>query len=128
MSYLAVKTLHVTFVILSFGLFFLRGIWMIRESPRLQQGWVKIVPHVNDTILLIAGLALALMIGQYPFVDAWLTAKVFGLIAYIVLGTVGLKRGKTRTIRIGLWIAAQAVFLYIVSVALTRSAFPIGSL
>lgn len=127
MPYLAIKYLHLTFVILSFTLFFLRGIWMIRESPQLDQRWVKIVPHVNDSLLLAAGLTLAFLIGQYPFVDAWLTAKVFGLIAYIVLGTVGLKRGKTKAIRIGFWIAAQAVFLYIVSVALTRSAFPFGA-
>lgn len=128
MWYPAIKATHITCVLLSFSLFFLRGVWMIVESPLLERRWVKIVPHVNDTLLLVAGLTLAFMIGQYPFVDAWLTAKVFGLIAYILLGTIGLKRGKTKSVRIGFWVAAQAVFFYIVSVALTRSVNPFAIL
>lgn len=128
MWYPAIKATHITCVLLSFSLFFLRGVWMIVESPLLERRWVKIVPHVNDTLLLVAGLAMAFMIGQYPFVDGWLTAKVFGLIAYILLGTIGLKRGKTKSVRIGFWVAAQAVFFYIVSVALTRSVNPFAIL
>lgn len=128
MSFYAVKMLHIACVIASFALFFLRGVWMITESPLLQRRWVKIAPHVNDTLLLIAGLSMAFMIRQYPFIDGWLTAKVFGLIAYILVGTIGLKRGKTKSVRIGFWIAAQVVFLYIVSVALTRSVNPFAAL
>lgn len=128
MSFIAVKALHVTCVVVSFSLFFLRGAWMITESPLLQRRWVKIVPHVNDTLLLIAGLSMAFMIRQYPFVDGWLTAKVLGLIAYIVLGTIGLKRGSTKAQRVGFWLAAQFVFFYIVAVALTRSVNPFAAL
>ncbi len=124
MSYLAVKHVHVAAVALSFALFFIRGVWMMQESPLLTRRWVKILPHVNDTVLLVAGLSAAFMIRQYPFLDDWLTAKVFGLIAYIILGTLGLKRAKTKPARIGFWVAALGAFGYIVAVAFARNPLP----
>ncbi|HSD61333.1 MAG TPA: SirB2 family protein [Burkholderiales bacterium] len=125
MPYLAVKHLHVTCVVLSFTLFVLRGLWMISGAPMLQRKWVKVLPHVIDTLLLAAGITAAVMIRQYPFVAEWLTAKVFGLIAYIILGTLALKRGKTRSRRIGYWLAALATFGYIVAVAFAKNPNPL---
>jgi len=58
---------------------------------------------------------------QYPFVHGWLTAKVFAIIAYIVVGAVGLRYGRTKRIRATAWVGAILIFLYIVGVALTRS-------
>jgi uncharacterized membrane protein SirB2 len=124
MSALALKHLHMTAVAVSFLLFFIRGIWMMRESPLIARRWVKVLPHVNDTVLLAAGLATAYRVGQYPFVDDWLTAKVFGLIAYIVLGTLALKRARTKRARIAYWVAALATFGYVVAVAVTKNPIP----
>jgi uncharacterized membrane protein SirB2 len=124
--YLALKHLHLTAVILSFALFVLRGLWMLADSPALQRRWVRIVPHLVDTVLLASAIGLALTLRQYPFVDGWLTAKVLALIAYIILGSIALKRGRTKPIRAVAWIAALATFGYIVSVALTRH--PLGFL
>src|SRR3989338_8368820 len=78
---------------------------------------IRIVPHYIDTALLASALALAYTIGQYPFVDAWLTAKFFGLVLFILLGTIALKHGKSKSIRIAAWFGALAVFVYIVLVA-----------
>jgi uncharacterized membrane protein SirB2 len=125
MSYVAVKHLHVTCVVLSIALFFVRGIWMIRGSEMLQRKWVKVLPHGIDTLLLVAGITAAVMIRQYPFVADWVTAKVFGLIAYIILGTLALKRGKTRGRRIGFWLASIATFGYIVAVAFAKNPNPL---
>src|SRR4030065_451109 len=107
-----VKTLHVTCAILTIGGFTLRGYWMLRASPLLNNTWVKVVPHIVDTLLLGAGIWLAINIAQYPGTHAWLTAKVLGLLAYIVLGTIALKRGKTRKIRVTAWIAATPGVFY----------------
>jgi uncharacterized membrane protein SirB2 len=123
-SYLALKALHVGCVITSYSLFVLRGAWMLRGSALLQRRWVKIVPHVVDTLLLTSAILLALTIRQYPFVSSWLTAKVIGLVIYIALGTIALKRGRTLTIRVWAWIAAQLVFFYIVAVAVTHTPAP----
>jgi len=116
-----IKMIHIGSVITSFLLFFLRGIWLIKDSPNLRQRWVKILPHVIDTILLASAIALAVKIQQNPVNDPWLTAKVMGLLIYIGLGMVTMRFGKTRKVRITAWIAAQCVFLYIVLVALTKN-------
>jgi uncharacterized membrane protein SirB2 len=99
---------------------------MFIESPLLKAPWVRIAPHVVDTLLLASAIALAVIIQQYPGLHGWLTAKVIGLIAYIGLGVVALNRGKTRVVRISAWIAALVVFGYIASVAMTKS--PLGFL
>jgi uncharacterized membrane protein SirB2 len=123
-DYPTLKLIHVACVGTSDTLFFVRGVWMMRGSPLLNARWVKIVPHVIDSVLLASAITMAVMIRQYPFVAPWVTAKVLALVAYIVLGMVALKRGKARRVRIAAWIAAQLVFLYIVAVALTRSPLP----
>ena len=118
------KNLHVACVMLSGAGYFLRGVGMMRESSWLQDKWVRILPHVIDTTLLVSAILLAVQIRQYPLVHGWLTAKVLALAAYIVIGAVGLKYGKTRKIRIAAWLTALVVFLYIVLVALTRQVIP----
>lgn len=124
MSYLILKNLHLATIALTLTLFILRGVWVTADSPRLQARWVRIVPHVNDTLLLASGIALAVLIQQYPLVHGWLTAKFFALIAYIVLGTLALKRGKTRSRRIAAWIAALLVFGYMAAVAVAHDPLP----
>jgi len=115
------KMIHVGSVIVSYALFFLRGVWLMQDSQRLHQRWVKILPHVVDTILLTSAIVLAMTIQQNPLDHSWLTAKVAGLLLYIGLGMIAIRFGKTRTIKITAWIAAQCVFIYIVLVALTKS-------
>ena len=124
MDYASLKFTHISCVAISYVMFVLRGIWMMRESALLQRRWVKIVPHLVDTLLLASAVALAVMSHQYPLSNGWLTAKIVGLLIYIGLGTVALKRGKTRRGRVTAWLAAQAVFFYIVAVAITRQPLP----
>jgi len=121
MSFLLLKTLHVIFVVSSYALFFLRGIWSLNDSAIMPQRWVKIVPHVVDTLLLVSALALAFSLSQYPFTDAWLTAKVVGLSLYVGLGFIALREGLSRQIRMVAWLAAQAAFAYIVLVAISHN-------
>jgi uncharacterized membrane protein SirB2 len=123
-SYTLLKYLHVSCVALSGAGFLLRGIWMMRNSPMLARRWVRITPHVVDTALLASAIALAVMIRQYPLVNSWLTAKTLGLIAYIGLGTIALKRGRTRGLRIAAFCGALLVFAYIIAVAITKSVLP----
>lgn len=119
-AYLFVKYLHVACVVASLAGFAVRGALMLAASPLLGTRFVRVAPHVVDTLLLASAAWLAWFLGQYPFVHAWLTAKVLGLVAYIVLGTIALKRGRTRIIRIVAFAAALAAAGYVVSVALTR--------
>ena len=124
MSYLILKHLHVTCVVLSGLGFCLRGWWMLRESPLRQHRLTRILPHIVDTLLLGSALTMAWMSGQYPFVQGWLTAKLCGLLAYILLGMMALKRGRTQAIQARYFGLAVLAYGYIVSVALTRSPLP----
>ena len=122
--YLLVKYLHVGCVALSLAGFVARGMLMLAGSPLLQAKFVRIAPHVVDTVLLASAAWLAWFLGQYPFVHGWLTAKVLGLAAYIVLGTLALKRGRSKAIRTAAFVAALAAAAYVVGVALTRNPLP----
>ncbi len=121
MSYAALKIIHVVSAIFSYLLFTLRGVWMMQDSPILQRRWVKILPHVIDTVLLASAIALVTMIQQYSGMNTWLSAKIGGILLYIILGMMALRFGKTRKIKTIAWITAQIVFFYIVLVALTKN-------
>lgn len=90
----------------------------------MRQRWVKVVPHMTDTLLLASAITLAIGIGQYPGTDTWLTAKVTGMLAYIGLGMMAFRFAKTMRARVMAWMAAQVAFFYIVATALTRNPFP----
>ena len=124
MDYSLLKQLHLATIGITLALFVLRGFWMMTHSPRLQARWVRIVPHINDTILLASGISLSILIQQYPLAHNWLAAKLFALILYIVLGTLALKRGKSQGQRIAAWVAALVVFGYMVAVAITHTPLP----
>lgn len=124
MDYNALKAVHVGAVGVSLCLFLLRGAWMLAGSPLLQRHWVRVVPHVVDTVLLVSAIWLAIELRQAPFRDGWLTAKILGLLLYVVLGSVALKHGRTKVARTGAFAAALAVFAYIVAVARTKDAVP----
>lgn len=124
MIYLALKYTHVAAVTTSFVLFFLRGLWMIGASERLKSRWVKVVPHVVDTVLLASAISMVVMSAQNPFLKSWIMAKVIALILYILLGMVALRAGRTRQQRVLAWILALTVFTYIVMVAITRNPVP----
>ncbi|MEX0383307.1 SirB2 family protein [Spiribacter sp. 1M153] len=126
MLYIGLKHLHTTVATLTVLLFILRGGWMVAGSAMLQRKWVKILPHVIDTTLLITAFAVAWIGWRYPVVlHDWITAKVVALVVYIVLGIIALKRGRTATIRVTAFVAALVVYGYIVMVALYKTPLPI---
>lgn len=124
MDYYAIKHFHMGCAAMSGSLFLLRGYWMLSNPARLQQRWVRTAPHLIDTALLASALTMVVLSHQYPFVQGWLTAKVLALLLYIVLGTIALKRGKTRAVRATAFAGAVTAFLYIGSVALTKQVWP----
>ncbi len=115
------KDIHVTCVILTWLLFFVRGIWMLRDSPLLRKKLTRRVPPLVDTVLLASAIVQAMTLHQYPITHDWLTAKLIALLFYIGLGMVALSYGRTKRIRIVAWVGAQLCFFYVVSVALTRN-------
>ena len=75
-------------VLLFNGRFLLR---MSKPQDTLPK-WLKILPHVNDTLLLGSGLALVWLSGWVPFGNApWLGWKLVLLVVYVGLGHKAMK-------------------------------------
>ncbi|RDB44293.1 regulator SirB [Halomonas sp. DQ26W] len=118
--YFLIKHLHMTTAGLSLAFFILRAWWSVREAPILQRRWVKIVPHVNDTLLLTFGILLMVMLSMWPQRHPWLAAKILALLVYIVLGSVAIKRGRTSLVRGMAALAAVITFLYMLGTAMFK--------
>ncbi|MEC9375829.1 MAG: SirB2 family protein [Pseudomonadota bacterium] len=118
------KIIHMVAITITILGFILRGIWMIKESPMLKKMFVRILPHANDTILVISALWTGALINQYPFVNSWLTAKTFGLLGYIVCATIALNYGKTKRIRIQFFISGLMFLSYTIWVASEKNPLP----
>lgn len=124
-SYLLVKHLHLTAVALS-GLFFVvRGFWLLQSAPQLQAKWVKISPHIIDTVLLLSGIALLVLGQQFP---AWVHVKMTLLIVYIALGVMAFKKAKTSQQKSAFLTAGVLVYMFIITIAITKSPLGVFSL
>ncbi len=123
-SYLFLKQIHIACVILSATGFCVRGLWMINRPQLLTLRWVRVAPHLVDTLLLASALGLVFQAGISTLQQPWMVAKIAGLLLYIVLGSIALKRGRTRAARISAFAAALATLGYITIVAFTKSALP----
>lgn len=123
--YLQIRTVHISAVTASGLLFAARG----GAFNLLGASWprrfpVRLATWIVDTVLLSAALILMTIVREYPFVDHWLTVKVTLLVLYIGLGTQAFAAACPRRVRIGFWLAALAVFGFIVMVA--RAHHPLG--
>lgn len=124
MEYALLRLIHIGTVYITFGLFVARGLWMLLDSPRLQDRWVKVVPHLNDTLLFVAAIGMLFTGGLNPLTHPWLLVKIMGLLLYIYLGTMAIKRGKTKGQRTLYFLAALATIGYIIAVAVTKQVIP----
>lgn len=125
--YPSIKFIHILCVVLSGGLFSIRGLMMLVGSRYTNHIALRRLSWTIDTTLLAAALVLITLLHQYPFVQAWLTVKVLLLVVYIVLGVFALKRGRTRTVRFASLAGALLVYAFIISVALAHSPWGIFS-
>ena len=122
--YLLLRHAHIGCAILTIALFVLRGGLMLADSPWQRIVVLRYLPHVIDTVLLTTALMLTTVIHQYPFSTGWVTMKVVLLVVYIVLGSIALKRGRTKRIRTAALVAALLTIGFLVTVA--RTHHPLG--
>lgn len=119
-TYVVLKHLHVSCVALSGFGFFVRGLGVLRGAGWVQKPWVRVAPHVVDSLLLGSALLMAWLSAQYPFAQDWLTGKLLGLLAYIGCGTMALKRGRNLQEKRVFFLLALLAYGYVVNTALTR--------
>ena len=120
-AYLVAKTVHVTCVALSIGGIVGRFALTLHRPEVPRSRFLRVAPHVNDTLLLAAAIVMLVVAQWNVLAMPWLLAKIGGLLVYIALGMVALRRGRTRRARVAAFVSAVLVFGYVVSVALTKS-------
>ena len=112
--YPIVKQSHVILVITSIFLFQFRY-WRYQVQGNPSHLLIKIAPHVIDTLLLLSGVALAVLAGFSPNNSPWLMAKLIALLAYIIFGMLAMK--KSGSIQWGGYFIATLAVFYMISVA-----------
>lgn len=119
--YQLIKSIHALTAIVTIAGFLLRGFWMLTDNELLNRKLTRILPHVIDTLFLVSGVVLLVMLGGTPLTQPWMLFKITGLVVYIGLGMVALRRGKSPGIRASAFVAAIAVFAYTYGVAVSKS-------
>jgi uncharacterized membrane protein SirB2 len=124
--YPQIKLVHIARVLASGALFARRG-----AGALAGQGWpraavVRWTSYTIDTTLLTAAMLLLTILPWAMFGNGWLAAKLMLLVAYVAVGTFALKRGRTRRVRAGCYVAALMVYAAMFGIA--RAHHPLGVL
>jgi len=117
--YLALKNAHIVFIILSILLFNYRFLLKTLNKPISKV--IKIIPHINDTFLLVSGISMAYIVSFNPLEQPWLMAKIIALVLYIGLGMVALKKSGLLSV-IG-YILAMLMLVFMVFTAINKIPF-----
>jgi len=123
MNYLLLKQIHASLALLSISGFILRWSWRMMRSELSQLKSVRIVPHVVDSILLATAIMLSFMVEEGSLSRAWFTAKIAGLVLYILLGMAAMRSAPAIARSVPAFAASVLVFAWIASVAKTKSPF-----
>lgn len=116
------RSAHLVLAYLTVLGFVVRGIWALTDSAYRSQKWVRIAPHVIDTLLLVLGVAMAVQLSISPL-QGWLAAKLVGLLAYIGFGVLTMRAAATRMKVVG-FLGALVSVGYIFAVAFARNPWP----
>ncbi|MDH5423823.1 MAG: SirB2 family protein [Gammaproteobacteria bacterium] len=124
--YPLLKTIHISTVIFSFVFFLTRAYWLLRKPGLLQNKAVKILPHINDSILLFSALALVYTGKLLPLSDnPWIIAKVSALVCYIINGVYLFRIASTHFQRYIALTIAILIYLYLLQTAVSKSIIPV---
>ncbi|MGB1262962.1 MAG: SirB2 family protein [Cognaticolwellia sp.] len=114
------KHLHMTLAAISILLFTFRFALTLVNSEKLSLKWLKIAPHIIDTLLLGLGIALAVQLAINPAEQLWLAEKLFAVVAYIFTGYYTLKLARNRTMQIIGFLGAMGWVMLIVRIAMSK--------
>ncbi|TKB44146.1 SirB2 family protein [Thalassotalea mangrovi] len=115
-----VKSAHFTLAMISILLFSYRFVLLMRNPKKLSQKWLKILPHVIDTILLLTGITLMVSLSLYPGEHDWMLEKLLALVAYIFTGFYTLKWARTDAMKYLGYLGALGWFILIIKLAMTH--------
>jgi len=109
-----------TIALISIVLFTYRFALTLLDSKQLQKKWLKITPHVIDTLLLLLGVAMMMKLSLNPIEQLWLGEKLIGVVAYIFTGYYTLKLARNRTLQIIGYLGAMGWVMLVVRLAMSK--------
>ncbi|QBY05547.1 SirB family protein [Thalassotalea sp. HSM 43] len=115
--------LHMTLAALSIALFTFRFALKMTNPEKLQARWLKITPHVIDTLLFVVGIIMMVQYALYPGQVPWMTEKLLAVVAYIFTGYYTLKLARNNTMRIIGYLGAMGWVILVARVAMTKQNF-----
>jgi len=115
------KHLHLTAIALSFALFAIRYFLLMRSSKLQHKKWLKITPHIVDTVLIISIVLLCVELSLYPFVNEWATSKLIGLVLYMLSVAFALKWARNNAMRLVGFAGAVAWLTITASIAVSKN-------
>ena len=118
--YSLIKLLHITCAAISITGFLLRNLLAWQGSSLPNRRYVRRLVDGNDAILLTTAILMVILSGQYPWLVAWVAAKIGGLLLYIGLGIAAF-RLRYKPARMAAGCMALLVAGYIVSVAISKN-------
>ena len=119
--YTAFKHLHLTAIALSLLFLILQVVAQVMDSKMKDAKWLKVLPHIINTVLIITAVGLCVTSAQYPFVHDWVTSKLIGLVAYVLLAIVAVKWARTNAMRVFALIGAVAWLVLTGKVAISKA-------
>lgn len=117
-----IKVIHLVFILTSFVSFSGRFGLSIFKPEVLQNKFLKIAPHVIDTVLLVSGIALVFQGGWLEGEFGWIVSKLTLLIGYIILGVVAMRSVNTAK-RWGAFFGALFCYIGVFIIAITKNGF-----
>ncbi len=112
-----VKFVHIVAVSVSFALFFVRGLWVLRSYPSPQEQWVRYLPSTVDTIIVASALFVLWSKRSQGWPGDWLSIKLMLLAVYLGLAIAGLNLSRELWAKLLAWVAALLLFLFITTIA-----------
>jgi len=117
-----IKLIHFTFILTSVISFSARFVLSFFKPEMLQNKFIKIAPHVIDTVLLISGVALVLQGGWLEGEFGWIVSKLTLLAGYIIFGVIAMRVKNKGTRWVG-FLAAMLCYVGIFIIAITKNGF-----
>lgn len=118
-TYELLKLLHVALALISGLGFALRGFIRLVLRRPLAHPLVRFGPHLIDTLLLVSGVGLWIILQLSPLTAAWFGAKLLLIVIYILLGITAFRiRHQGKAVLV--FLAALAAFLSIAWLALFK--------
>lgn len=124
--YPLIRHAHMALAALSVALFSARVAGVLAGAAWPMARPLRVASVGIDTLLISAGGLLWWLLSLHPLVDRWLFAKLVLVVVYIVLGSLAMRRARTRAGKAVAFIASLAVVALVATIAIRHDAGFLG--